>query len=50
MMTATICYRAFKREANRILDKLHAITENITKHDESLFMEGKIPDLDINRR
>ena len=31
---------AFKREANGILDKLHAITENITKHDDSLFMEG----------
>ena len=22
------------------MDKLHAITENITKHDDSLFMEG----------
>ena len=32
--------RAVKREANHILDKLHAITENITKHDDSLFMEG----------
>ena len=32
--------RAVKREANNILDKLHAITENITKHDDSLFMEG----------
>ena len=32
--------RAVKREANRILDKLHAITENITKHDDSLFREG----------
>ena len=32
--------RAVKREANGILDKLHAITENITKHDYSPFMEG----------
>ena len=30
-------------EANRILDKLHAITEKITKHDDSLFTEdGKL--------
>ena len=32
--------RALKREANRILDKILAIIENITKHDESLFIEG----------
>ena len=32
--------RAVKKEANGILDKLHAITENITKHDYSPFMEG----------
>ena len=39
--------RAFKREANRILHKLNAITANITKHDDSLFLEvGKLkPDL-----
>ena len=40
-------YRAFKREANRILHKLNAITAIITKHDDSLFLEvGKLkPDL-----
>ena len=32
--------RPCKREANRISDKFHAITENITKHDDSLFTEG----------
>ena len=32
--------RALKREANRILDKILAIIENITKHDDSLFIEG----------
>ena len=32
--------RAVKRETTGILDKLHAIAENITKHDDSLFMEG----------
>ena len=32
--------RAVKREANHILDKHHAITENITKQADSLFMEG----------
>ena len=32
--------RPCKRQANRILDKLHAITENITKNDDSLFTEG----------
>ena len=32
--------RAVKREANGILDKLHAITEKVTKHDYSRFMEG----------
>ena len=32
-----------KREANRVLDELHAITEKITKHDDSLFTEdGKL--------
>ena len=35
--------RPFKREATRILDKPHAITENITKNDDSLFAEaGKL--------
>ena len=32
--------RPCKREANRILDKLHAITENIIKHIDNLFTEG----------
>ena len=32
--------RALKRETNRILDKILAIIENLTKHDESLFIEG----------
>ena len=32
--------RPFKREATRILDKPYAITENITKNDDSLFTEG----------
>ena len=32
--------RAVKREANGILDKLHTITEKVTKHDYSRFMEG----------
>ena len=32
--------RALKREANHILDNILAIIENITKHDDSLFIEG----------
>ena len=40
--------RPCKREANRILDKLHAITENITKHDDSLFTEGGKPKTGLN--
>ena len=32
--------RAVKREANGILDKLHTITEKVTKHDYSRFVEG----------
>ena len=31
--------RAVKREANGILDKFHTITEKVTKHDYSRFME-----------
>ena len=40
--------RPCKREANRILDKVHAITENITKHDDSLFTEGSKPKTGLN--
>ena len=40
MMTST---KPCKREANRILDKLHTITENINKHDNCLFSQcGKL--------
>ena len=35
--------RPCKREANRILDKLHVITQNITEHDDTLFTRcGKL--------
>ena len=40
--------RPCKREANCILDKLHAMTENITKHDDSLFTEGGKPQTGLN--
>ena len=40
--------RPCKREANCILDKLHAMTENITKHDDSLFTKGGKPKTGLN--
>ena len=40
--------RSLPRRVQASLDKLHAITENITKHDDSIFTEGGKPKIGLN--
>ena len=40
--------RSLPRRVQASLDKLHAITENITKHDDSIFTEGGKPKTGLN--